>query len=173
MWLRQSFHECADELMQCSMNFRAAWKSNYKYDSELATQDRVIREESIRGIAILRILALSIRSEQDYGLISQTTLVVGAIKENATDEYINYKIRSYEPPYTALSDFTSLNLREALNKIAHADPNRNGLFVDAQYHDLILSGVKGMKNKKIWIAVLSLIDLCNVIKAIPDHIIPT
>jgi hypothetical protein len=173
MWLRHSFHECAIELMQCSERFRTAWKYNYRYDIALAAQDPVIQEESIRGIEILKILALSIRPEQDYSLIPKDTTVVGAIKESATNDDVNRIIRSYVPPYTALRDFTTLNIRQALNKIAHADPKRAGLFADAQQHDLILSGDNGRRDKKIWIAVLSLIDLCKVVMALPDHKIPT
>jgi hypothetical protein len=78
---------------------------------------------------------------------------------------VNAAIRDYRPPYGQQSGYTPLGLRQALNKIAHADPIRSGFFADNNTHDLILSGVN---QGDTWIAVISLIDLCSVIKSIPD-----
>jgi hypothetical protein len=99
-----------------------------------------MREVSRRGIEVLRVLALAIRSEQDYGIIATMQTAVGAIRDKvAEDEAINLT-QNYRPPYSALPDFAPLPLRQPLNKIAHADPRSSGYFADSQTHDLILVG---------------------------------
>lgn len=166
MWQRRSFHECADELLQISEAFRAEWKSHYRYDTSLAQRNPILRDASTRGVEVLRILALAVRADQDFGLIPQVSARVGAINEDATYKDASRVIASYSPPYSSLSGFGVLGLRQALNKIAHANPGRAGFFANAQHHDLILSGKNGAKE---WVAVLSIIDLCKAIKSLPDH----
>ncbi len=67
MWRRRTFHECASELEIVSQYFRNAYLRKSKLDQQ--SRDELLRETSERGIEILRILALSIRSEDDYGAI--------------------------------------------------------------------------------------------------------
>jgi hypothetical protein len=129
------------------------------------TRERIMRDTSMRGVEMLRILALSVRSDQDFGLTNDDSTAVGAYRSKATQAEVLATIRDYRPPYTQQSGFKPLGLRQALNKIAHADPNGSGFFADENTHDLILSGVN---QGDAWIAVVSLIDLCTVIKAIPD-----
>ena len=79
----------------------------------------------------------------------------------------------YNPPYNKLGSkdgFTKLNLRKALNKIVHRnpDPKMNSFYANANYHDLILCGDDRDRTKK-WIAVISVIDLCKTIQSIPDR----
>jgi hypothetical protein len=125
-----------------------------------------MRDTSTRGVEVLRILALSIRSDQDYGLTPKKPEdSVGAFRESATAPEAAAFIQSYRPPYSGLTGFVPLRLRQALNKIAHANPARCGFFADDHTHDLILTGEdKG----RSWVAVVSLIDLCTVIQALPD-----
>jgi hypothetical protein len=156
MWERRTFHECAAELSTISEDFRAANRKRL---------DQVMLETSQRGVELLRILALSIRGDQDHGLIDNVPTAVGALRSGATEDEVISVIRDYRPPYDQLSGFTALGLRQALNKIAHADPTRSGFFANNENHDLILSGVD---QGRTWVAVISLIDLCRVIKSLPD-----
>ena len=122
-------------------------------------------ETSQRGVEVLRILALSIRGDQDYGLTNNDLTPIGALKSNATQAEVIAAIADYHPPYGLLSGFTPLGLRQALNKIAHANPTRSGFFANNETHDIILSGAD---RGDTWIAVISVIDLCRVIKLLPD-----
>ncbi|MEB3232489.1 MAG: hypothetical protein VKJ64_15880 [Leptolyngbyaceae bacterium] len=62
--------------------------------------------------------------------------------------------------------FEPLGLREALNKIAHADPYKAVFFADEVIHELILFGNHGANP---WIAIVSIADLCRAIKSLPDQ----
>jgi hypothetical protein len=124
-------------------------------------------ESSRRGVEVLRILALAIRSEQDYGLTNRDHLApVGALRAKVPRDEVTVAIKRYRPPYSELNGYTPLGLRQALNKIAHADPTRSGFFADANTHDLILTGMD--RGADAWIAVVSLIDLIRVIKSLPN-----
>lgn len=114
---------------------------------------------------MLRILALSIRSDQDYGLTHVGPDAVGAFRDDAAEADALAFIPQYRPPYSRLAGFAPLRLRQALNKIAHANPAGCGFFADDDTHDLILTG---QERRKSWIAVVSLIDLCTLIELIPD-----
>lgn len=163
MWQRRTFHECASELTAISEDFRSAHTNRFGWDQP--KRDRVMLDTSTRGVEVLRILALSVRSDQDFGLTSDDPTPVGALRSKVTEAEVLAAIRDYRPPYGQQSGYKPLGLRQALNKIAHADPNRSGFFANNNTHDLILSGVN---QGDAWIAVISLIDLCSVIKSIPD-----
>jgi hypothetical protein len=122
-------------------------------------------DTSKRGVEVLRVLALAIRTEEDHGLLKNDPTTVGAFKSPVTDRDVVAAIRDYRPPYGQLPHHVPLGLRAALNKIAHADPKRSGFFADDKTHDLILSG---SHRGDTWIAVLSLIDLCSAISSLPD-----
>jgi len=163
MWQRRTYHECAEELAAISEDFRAAHTNRHGWD--LAQRRRVINSTSVSGVELLLVLALSIRSDQDYGLTKGNAEPVGAFRAKATEDEVAAAIKGYQLPYDRLKGFSPLALRQALNKIAHADPKRNSYFANEQTHDLILTVVdRGEK----WIAVISLIDLCRVIKSLPD-----
>lgn len=168
MWQRRTLHECADELLQISERFRFHWKSHYRYDKSLPARNPILIEASTQGVEILRTLSLAIRSEQDYGLIPRDRTIVGTVRESVTRDDWEQLVSSYRPPYCELSDFKPLRLREALNKIAHANPSRASFFADKNDHDLILAGERGMGT---WYAVISIIDLCKCIKSLPDSTI--
>lgn len=163
MWQRHTFHECAEELSVISDDFRAAYIN--RWNSDQATRDRVLRETSVRGVEVLRILALSIRSDQDCGLTDNTSATVGAIRNNVTAEEARAVVRGYRPPHSRLPGFAPLRLRHALNKVAHVNPSGSGFFADAHIHDLVLTGEERGSH---WVAVVSIMDLCDVIKSLPD-----
>jgi hypothetical protein len=163
MWQRRSFHECATELIAISEDFRSAHTNRFGWDRP--RRERIMLETSQRGVEVLRILALSIRSDEDFGLTDSGSTPVGALKSKATRGEVLAAIRDYRPPHDKLSGYTPMGLRQALNKVAHADPVRSGFYADNETHDLILSG--GYQGDT-WIAVISLIDLCRVIQSIPD-----
>lgn len=163
MWERRTFHKCAEELSALSAEFRAAYANRGNFDQ--ATRDGVLRDTSERGIEVLRILALSIRSDQDYGLTANTSASVGAIRNSVTAEDARALVRGYRPPHSRLPGFVPLKLRHALNKVAHANPRGTSFFADADTHDLILTGEE---RGSTWVAVISIIDLCKVIKSLPD-----
>jgi hypothetical protein len=163
MWQRRTFHECASELMAISEDFRSAYTNRWNWDK--SRKDQVLRDTSTRGVEVLRILSLSIRSDQDYGLTDNVSTPVGALHAHVAESEALALVRDYHPSYDRLPGFNPLRLRQALNKIAHANPTRSGFFADATTHDLILTGEE---RGSTWVAVISLIDLCNVIKSLPD-----
>lgn len=163
MWRRRTFHDCASELFAISEEFRSAHTNKFGWDR--AERDRIMRDTSTRGVEVLRILALSIRADQDVGLTETDPTPVGALRTNVTEAEALTAVRNYQPPCGQLEGFAPLKLRQALNKIAHADPARSGFFADDNTHDLILTG---LDRGSIWIAVISLIDLCRVVKSLPD-----
>jgi hypothetical protein len=164
VWTRRTFHECASELLGISHDFREA-QANPGMCSR-GGQAAEMAELSTRGVEILRILALAVRSDQDYELTARVRTQVGAVREGATLEQATTTIREYRPPFRALRGYSPLSVRQALNKIAHADPRTAGYFADARAHDLILSGTD--EGKQRWIAVVSIPELCEAIRLLPD-----
>lgn len=159
MWQRRTFQECASELIQSSELFRQAYMSPNSLPPE------ILASESKTGIELLKILALSVRPEQDYCSLPRDP-VIGALKARASREEFDLLRLSYTPPYSHLTGFTPLDLRDGLNKVAHADPRAAGFYVDATHHDLLLTGTL---NNNFWIAVLSVIDLCDSVLLLPDR----
>jgi hypothetical protein len=131
-----------------------------------AMRNTILVQASIKGVEILKIIASSIRSEQDYGIIPSTDTTVGALKISVNYQEVQEILSHYKPPYNQRPGFQPLILREALNKIIHANPLKSSFFANEMFHDLILSGKRGSLN---WIAIISLIDICRVIKTIPDR----
>lgn len=125
-----------------------------------------MQKSSEKGIEILRVLALSIRSEQDFGSIPSIRTTVGALNRSANASEVSATLNNYRPPYSEKTGFEPLSLREALNKIAHVDPYKAGFFADEVVHELILSGNHGANT---WIAIVSIADLCRAIKSLPDQ----
>jgi hypothetical protein len=164
VWKRRTFHECAEELEVLSQYFRDAYINELNLDQQ--NRQKILQESSERGIEILRVLALSIRLEQDFGTVPSIRVTIGALKRSASPSEVSDTLSSYRPPYRERTGFEPLLLREALNKIAHADPYRTGFFADNTVHDLILSGNQGSNT---WIAIVSLPDLCRAIKFLPDQ----
>lgn len=163
MWQRRTFHECAEELRLISEDFRAAYTNRWNLDQP--HRDGVLRDTSVRGVEVLRILALSVRSDQDYSLTGDNSTSVGAVCSSATEAEAQNLVREYRPPFSNLPGFAPLRLRNALNKVAHANPGGSGFFADTENHDLILTG---RERGNVWVAVISLIGLCNAIMSLPD-----
>lgn len=157
MYSRRTFHECAHELETVCRSFAEALGRNADA-VELAAISRP-------GIEVLQILTLSVRNEQDALLTTRPTEPVGAYKTGRDVETATELRRTYSPPFSRLPGFDLLNLRQGLNKVAHADPTDTAFFVDSKNHDLILSGhERGVP----WVAVVSLERIANVVKALPD-----
>lgn len=168
MWQRRTFHECADELEQVSKNFRTAYNNSYGIDQQ--KRKEILNESSTKGIEILQILALSIRSEQDYDQEFKNAthnITVGALKSEANNNEFFDMVKSYRPPYNQVTNFKQLSLREALNKIAHVNQDQTNFFANDIIHDLILFG-KDFKGKT-WIAIISINELCRAVKQLPDQ----
>ena len=164
MWKRRTFHECAEELEILSRDFRDAYTNKSRIDQQ--SREKILQESSEKGIEILRVLALSIRSEQDFGSIPSIRTSVGALNRSTNATEVSAILNNYRPPYSEKAGFEPLLLREALNKIAHADPYKAGFFADEVVHELILSGNHGANT---WIAIVSIADLCRTIKSLPDQ----
>lgn len=120
----------------------------------------------------MRVLALSIQSEQDYDQAfkkATQAITVGALKRSDSNNDVFDAINNYRPPYSGKSGFEQLGLREALNKIAHAAPLQSKFFANNVVHDLILSGKDNQG--KTWIVIVSIVDLCRAVKSLPDQTI--
>lgn len=78
MWQRRTFHECASELGVISEDFRAA--HTYRFRWPTAQRERVMVDTSQRGVEILRVLALSIRADQDFRLTDRDATAVGVLR---------------------------------------------------------------------------------------------
>ncbi len=126
-------------------------------------------ETSKDGIQLLRALALAVRSEQDFDLVPDAVAVVGALKgEGATpSDASEVKRRRGFTEMLKISGYVPLNLRQALNKIAHADPQSADYYVGPSdmAHDLLLYGVN---RGQTWFAVVSLLELVKAIRSLPD-----
>jgi hypothetical protein len=126
-------------------------------------------ETSKTGVQLLRSLALAVRSEQDFDLVPHTEAVVGALKcDGATSSHApEAKQRGGYESLLRLDGYTPLNLRAALNKIAHADPRTADYYVGAMdvAHDLLLFGSDRGRD---WFAAVSLLQLVKAIRSLPD-----
>jgi hypothetical protein len=171
MWKRATWHECADELSVVCQDFRDAyWGRRHgsgwpKHPDDIAN----MAKSSEKGVQLLRALALAVRSEQDFDLIPQTMTVVGALKrENATTtDAAEVKQKRGYAQMLSINGYTPLLLRQALNKIAHADPQKADYYIGPGdcVHDLLLYGEDRGNS---WFAVVSLIELVKAIRALPD-----
>jgi hypothetical protein len=127
-------------------------------------------ESSIEAVQLLRALALAVRSEQDFAAIPPAVaVVVGALKSTgggAADVEEAKRRRGYEA-LLGLAGFQPLMLREALNKIAHADPRAADYYVGPRdnAHDLLLTGSRGGHQ---WFAAVSVLQLIRAIHTLPD-----
>jgi hypothetical protein len=163
MWKRDTFHNCALELDQISSGFRHAHE--HASPEERLRGNVVLNRYSLEGVALLRSLALAVRSEQDYGMIPQNQQIVGSLLQRSTESFFDFD-QGYAPPYDADRRLSPLPLREALNKIAHADPRRGSYRTDALTHEILIGGELGRHS---WIAVISLPALSAAILALPDN----
>ena len=163
MWERRTFHDCARELSAISEDFRSAHTNRWGWAADRC--QRVLHDSSTRGVEVLRVLALAIRSDADYGLTQIGGDAVGVIRERASAGEVATLLATYRSPFDALAGYSPLRLRQALNKVAHANPARCGFYADTDHHDLILTGDD---RGATWIAVFSLILLCDTIRALPD-----
>lgn len=128
-----------------------------------------MKESSTEGVKLLRALALAVRSEQDFDLAPDPTAVVGVLKsENARPtDAIEVKHRCGYESMLGVSGYVPLKLRQALNKIAHTDPQTADYYIGPRdmSHDLLLYGDdRGQK----WFAAISILDLVKAIHSLPD-----
>lgn len=121
------------------------------------------------GVQLLRALALAVRSEQDFDLLPTCSAVVGAFKKENTipTDAKEAKQRKGYTGMLGLNGYVPLNLRQALNKIAHADPQKADYYVGIldRAHDLLLYGTN---RDQCWFAVISILELVKVIRTLPD-----
>ena len=170
MWKRATWHECADELDQVCERFRHAyWGKRSKGWPRHPDDVAEMKESSIEGVKLLRALALAVRSEQDFDVAPNQRAVVGALKnENALPtDAIEVKHRGGYESMLGVSGYVPLKLRQALNKIAHADPQTADYYIGRLVgnHDLLLYGEdRGQK----WFAAISMLDLVKAIRSLPD-----
>ena len=126
-------------------------------------------ETSKDGIQILRALALAVRSEQDFDLAPKPTEIVGALKRAGalpSDASQVKQERGYAE-MLKIDGYSPLSLREALNKIAHADPQSADYYVAPMdtSHDLLLYGTN---RGQAWFAAVSIIELVKAVRSLPD-----
>lgn len=167
MWTRSTWHECANELDIVCSNFRRAyWGRRSKSWPRHPEDIKEMEETSRQGVTILRSLALAVRSEQDFNLLPDVKSVVGVLIEQSVSpseliklkQSIGHKLESKGKP---------LHLRQALNKIAHSNPQRSDFLVKPfdSAHFLFLFGEhRGQE----WLAVISLFAFVEAIRSLPD-----
>lgn len=172
MWERRSLHQCAEELEVVSLEFRALWKQHFRHFQH--DQSHFLRDYpafgrlSVQGVELLKILAVTIRSEQDYGLIPDTKTTVGAwVKDFPNDiSAWDQVIQNYAPPYCDLPNSEPLPIREALNKVVHGNPARSHFYADSEHHDLVLTG---MLRSRGWLVAISLPAIISYIRRLSDR----
>lgn len=170
MWKRMTWHECADELDVICQRFRHAyWGKRSKSWPRHPDDEAEMRECSIEGVKLLRALALAVRSEQDFDLAPNPMTIVGALKkENALPaDAVEVKQRCGYESMLCVNDYVPLKLRQALNKIAHADPETADYYIGPgdRNHDLLLFGED---RRQKWFAVVSILELVRAIRSLPD-----
>lgn len=153
MFLRDSWHHVAMELDMLSARFRRAY---------LAKDQLEMQAASVEGMAALQQL-VSVRREQDFGRLPRPNARVGGLCRQCVD--VVAFMKSYRPPYTA-AGLDALDVREALNKIMHADERVAGFRATADLHELLVSGIH---KKDSWVAVISIPDFCRVVRSLPDQ----
>jgi len=166
MWQRRTYHDCASELEQASDRFREAIVRRQTVDSQENTLELV--SSSKDGADLLKILALSVRPEQDFGLLPNSNTEVGTLVSNANSNETHSALTGSTTPPVIVPGAKPLGLREALNKIAHMDPRpgKSSFAADHLRHEIVLTGEKSGHN---WIAILDIPRLCEAIKALPDR----
>jgi hypothetical protein len=103
MWKRRTFHECAEELEMLSRDFRDAYTNKSRIDQQ--SREKILQESSEKGIEILRVLTLSIRSEQDFGSIPSIRTTVGALNRSTNTSEVSATLNNYRPPYSGKPGF--------------------------------------------------------------------
>ena len=121
-----------------------------------------MNESSIKGIELLRALALAIRSEQDYGHGSRGNEIIGV--ELADTDQVSHFVHDVRGIPESFNP-RGMSLRDSLNKIVYANPACSSFDVEGERHDLILSGTLRASN---WVAVISLPKVVNVLRTHPD-----
>ena len=169
MWERKNFRDCADELEQVSEIFRDAY---LKRDTlQPYEREEAMKMASVNGRDLMDILALTIRRELDDKTfeLPNPKPIVGIIKSDKSVSKIEQEqiIENYQRPIEGSNGYVSLDLRTALDKIAHARRNLTGFDVSENSHDVILCGVR---YEVPWIAVISIPDFCNAVRKLPDDI---
>lgn len=128
-----------------------------------------MKDTSINGVQILRALALAVRSEQDFGLLPPDSSIVGAVKKEdaVPSDAIDVKQACGFQSILKRAEYEPLPLRQALNKIAHANPESADYYIGPLHsnHDLLLYGDNRGKQ---WFAAISILELIRVIRALPD-----
>lgn len=169
MWERKNFRDCADELEQVSQIFRDAY---LKRDTlEPNEREEAMKKASVNGRNLLDILALNIRRELDDTTfeLPDPKPIVGFIKSDKSVSGLEQEqiIKDYQRPIQGSNGYDFLDLRTALDKIAHARRNQAGFHADENSHEVILCGVRG---KVPWIAVISILELCKAVRLLPQDI---
>jgi hypothetical protein len=166
MWQRRTYHDCASELEQASDRFREAIVRRQAVDSQ--ENMRELESSSKDGTDLLKIIALSVRPEQDFGLLPSSNTDVGTLVRNADSNEIQSALTGSKIPPVIVPGSKPLGLREALNKIAHMDPRpgKSSFSADRLRHEVVLTGEKSGHK---WIAILDIPKLCKAIKSLPDR----
>lgn len=166
MWKRRTFHECTCELEQISQEFRRVYVS--VSEEERPDRQLSLRKLLICSIDVLRALSRATGSQQDVGVVLRGS-AVGALKSSVSHSEAKEFLQRYRPPGALRRGFEALSLRDALYKIAHTDPNGYAFYADSERHDLLL---KGTTHGVAWVAIISIPQLCAVLKALPDRSLP-
>jgi hypothetical protein len=166
MWQRGTYYDCASELEQASDRFREAVDRRKVVGSRESASE--LASSSKDGFDLLKILALSVRPEQDYGLLQDSKMQVGRWVRNADSSEIKSALTCSTSPPVIVHRAEPLKLREALNKVAHMDPRpgKSSFAANRLLHEVVLTG---KKNGHHWIAILDILRLCEAIKALPNR----
>ncbi len=85
---------------------------------------------------LLHTLGISVRGDQDFGRTDRPNTRVGSLLSGAVACGPSAFRENYQPPFAGIQGSTPLDLREAFNKILHADGSDASYYVDANHYVL-------------------------------------
>ena len=120
---------------------------------------------------LLMALALNVRNDKDYGLTTNSPTRVGSLLEGAFAQRPSAFRPAYRPPFDAVANSHLLSVRDAFNKIAHADSSDAAYYIDEQNYEIIICGKEAGRAGKPWLAVISIPTLLKAVKLLPDKLL--
>ena len=142
------------DLRRCSGEFRTA--------TDLGDNAKQLIASS-KAIEVLTLMFDHWRNEQDYGNISaaKMQIVAGSIVNNVDESTRDILVAAAKLSRRRLPRI-DLNLRTALNKLAHQQRGASNYRLTKRHHYFIISGLMQNSSTKYWVAEIEIGRLANV-----------